>query len=260
VPQSNSSNKNLNQNPLISIVMPAYNSSKTIKYSIESIINQSYKNWELLIVNDCSSDNTLDIIYEYTIKDRRIKLINQLKNQGVAKSRNLALEVRAGEYVTFLDSDDLWGNDKLSIQVNSLSFDSYFTYMSYSIINFSGVHIKNYIPPPSVDYNKLLLGNCMGLLTVMLKSDFLGSAKFPHFGHEDYALWLTLLRKGVEASRVGGTTSYAQYRRHNSSLTSSKIRAASWQWKIYRVSEDFSLLRSSALMFSYAYKAFLKRL
>jgi glycosyltransferase involved in cell wall biosynthesis len=240
--------------------MPAYNSSKTIGLSIGSVLSQQYKNWELLIVNDASIDDTLDIAEAYAEKDSRIKIVKQAKNQGVSNARNLALEMRSGDYVAFLDSDDLWCDNKLSSQIKSLSCDTNFSYMSYGMIDSGGRFIRNYVPPIVVDYKKILLGNPIGTLTVMLKSDFLGDLKFPIRGHEDYALWLTLLRKGGDARRAGGIQSYAQYRVHNSSLTSSKVRAASWQWRIYRESENLSLLSSSALMLTYAYKALLKRL
>jgi len=240
--------------------MPAYNASKTLAFSIDSVLSQEYINWELLIVNDASSDETLLIAESYADKDSRIKIINQHKNQGVAKSRNLALEARSGGYVAFLDSDDLWSENKLSSQVESLTPETVFSYMPYSLIDSDGLLIRNYMPPKSTTYKSMLLGNPLGTLTVMLESNYLGNSMFPIRGHEDYALWLSLLRKGGIAKMAGGDESYAKYRIHSSSLTSSKLRAAGWQWSIYRELEGFSMLTSSALMFSYAYKAIRKRI
>lgn len=250
----------LNPHPLVSIVMPAYNASGTLAHSIESVISQKYPNWELLLINDASTDATLEISEFFSAKDSRIKVISNKTNQGVARSRNLALEAHSGDFVAFLDSDDLWMDSKLSIQVNSLASESNFSYMPYSLIDSSGKLIRNYKPPISVSYKSMLFGNALGTLTVMLRSEYLGSSRFPIRGHEDYALWLSLLSKGGNAIRVGGNESYAQYRIHPSSLTSSKLRAASWQWNIYRESEMLSIPISSALMFSYAFKAFLKRI
>jgi glycosyltransferase involved in cell wall biosynthesis len=250
----------LKSSPKISIVMPAFNASKTIAFSIDSVLHQKYANWELLVINDASIDKTLLIAESYAEKDPRIKIINQLNNLGVAKSRNVALEARSGDYVAFLDSDDLWLEYKLSSQVESLSSNSVFSYMPYSIIDSDGFFIRNYMPPRSVTYKDMLLGNPIGTLTVMLESNYLGNSKFPHRGHEDYALWLSLLRKGGIAKIAGAGDSYAKYRIHSSSLTSSKLRAARWQWSIYRESEALSIFSSSALMLSYAYKAIRKRI
>ena len=250
----------MSHSPLISIVMPTYNSSKTIGFSIESVVMQKYKNWELLVVNDASNDETLLILESYADKDPRIKIINQLKNQGVAKSRNIALESRSGQYVAFLDSDDLWAENKLSTQVESLTSDTVFSYMPYSFVDSHGLFLRNYMPPKSTTYKSMLLGNPLGTLTVLLESNYLGNSMFPIRGHEDYALWLSLLRKGGVAKLVGNEESYAKYRVHSSSLTSSKLRAASWQWKIYREAEGLSAATSTALMLSYAFKAIRKRI
>ncbi len=244
----------------VSIVMPAFNSCKTIGFAIDSVCFQTYKNWELLIVNDASLDETLSIAQSYAYKDPRIKIINHLKNQGVAKSRNIALEARSGDYVAFLDSDDLWSQSKLSSQIESLNPDTVFSYMPYSFIDSRGLFLRNYMPPKSATYKSMLLGNPLGTLTVMLESNYLGNSKFPHRGHEDYALWLSLLRKGGIANRVGEDESYAKYRVHSSSLTSSKLRAAGWQWSIYRESECLSIFTSSVLMCSYGLKAIRKRI
>lgn len=250
----------LKSHPLISIVMPAYNSAGTLSQSIQSVISQKYSNWELLLINDASTDATLDISEFFSSTDARIKVMSNKTNQGVARSRNLALEARSGDFVAFLDSDDLWMDSKLSIQVDSQTSDSNFSYMPYSLVDSTGKFIRNYLPPLSVSYKSMLLGNSLGTLTVMLRSDYLGNSRFPIRGHEDYALWLSLLSKGGEATRAGGNKSYAQYRIHPSSLTSSKLRAAGWQWDIYRESEKLSIPISSALMFSYAFKAILKRI
>jgi teichuronic acid biosynthesis glycosyltransferase TuaG len=250
----------INHNPLVSIVMPAFNASLTLAQSIKSVISQNYSNWELLLINDASTDNTLEISEFFSSADSRIRLFSNKINQGVARSRNLALESHFGDFVTFLDSDDLWSDSKLSMQINSMTSEINFSYMPYALIDSAGKLIRNYLPPISVTYKSMLLGNALGTLTVMLRSDYLGNSRFPVRGHEDYALWLSLLSKGGKAVRVGGEESYAQYRVHPFSLSSSKLRAASWQWNIYRESERLSIPISSALMCSYALKAILKRI
>lgn len=247
-------------NPLVSIVMPAFNASATLADSINSVISQKYQNWELLLVNDASTDDTLTIAEFYADMDSRIRLFTNKNNLGVARTRNLALEAHIGTYVAFLDSDDMWLDSKLSTQIGSLTKENIFSYMPYSLMDSNGKFIRNYLPPNISNYKSMLRGNTLGTLTVMLHSDYLGTSRFPVRGHEDYALWLSLLRKGGQAVRVGGEESYARYRIHPTSLTSSKLRAASWQWSIYRDSEMLPFSTSFALMFSYAYKAFLKRI
>jgi hypothetical protein len=239
--------------------MPAFNASATIADSINSVISQSHTNWELLIINDASTDETLSISHSFAEKDPRVKIFSQNQNQGVAKSRNLALEVRSGRYVCFLDSDDIWLANKLECQLFGIKPEYVFSYMAYSRMDSKKNLLRTIIPPKEISYENLLRGNQIGTLTVMLNSDFLAQKKFPIRGHEDYALWLSLLRNGSVATRSGGDYPYALYRVHESSLSSSKIRAAGWQWKIYREQEKLSILSSSFLMPQYLCRALLKR-
>lgn len=241
--------------------MPAYNSAKTLKTTINSVQNQSYKDWELIIIDDASQDETISIAEEYAEADPRILVLNNKQNQGVAKTRNLGLEAKSGTNVAFLDSDDIWLQDKLKIQIEACKKNNiYFSYMSYDIINYNGKYINSYMPPLTVNHKRLLYGNPIGMLTTLIDSNFLGNSKFPIRGHEDYALWLSLLRKGGSAVRVGDKKPYAQYRTHSQSVSYSKIKAIQWQWSIYRECEFMSPLKASIFMLPYAFNSIAKRI
>jgi glycosyltransferase involved in cell wall biosynthesis len=184
---------------LVSIIMPAYNAEETIKESIQSVINQTYGNWELLVVNDGSSDNTVAIIESY--EDARIKLINQ-KNSGVSSARNNALRQAIGEYVSFLDSDDLWVETKLEVQMQYLQENNLkFVYSkSYSFLNDSD-NIKKAFKFVKLDFKdreEILIYDFIPILTVVFHKSILkevGLFDESLQGTEDWDLWIRVLQK-----------------------------------------------------------------
>lgn len=152
---------------LVSIIMPAYNAEKYIKDAVDSVIKQTYTNWELIIIDDCSSDGTEKMIKKY--QDRRIRYIKNKKNQGAVLSRNKGMRISSGRYVAFLDSDDMWEPRKLQRQLNLLQNKGYF--MSYSgikIVNENGNFIKYYNVPKQMNYNKLLRNTAIATSSVVL--------------------------------------------------------------------------------------------
>lgn len=219
---------------IVSIVMPAYNSEKTIGSAIESVIAQSYKFWELIIVNDCSKDSTIDIIQKYQEIDERIVVVNLSQNGGVVNARNKAIESSKGEYIAFLDSDDLWLPSKLEKQVSFMETNNYvFSYTGYGIMDKLGnLTNKKINIPLSTTFNSLLKGSNIGCLTVMIDRRKVGNIKMPKVHHEDYATWLSILKNGSIAYGIPEVLAY--YRKDTESLSGNKIRSASWQWKIYR--------------------------
>ena len=192
--------KDIGINKMISIVTPSYNSSKFISETIESAISQTYQSWEMIIVDDCSTDGSQEIIKEYCKNDSRIKLFALEDNSGAAVARNRAINEANGEYIAFLDSDDLWTHDKLEKQLAFMQKNNYaFTYTFYKKIDEKGMSLnKNVTPPISIDYNGLLKNNVIGCLTVMYSVDVLGKIYMPLIRkRQDYATWLKILKTGI---------------------------------------------------------------
>lgn len=242
----------------VSIIMPAFNAEKTIELAVFSVISQTFFDWELIIVNDCSTDSTVDFCARFEALDARIRVLTCSTNGGVARSRNLGLEAATGSYIAFLDSDDLWLPDKLALQIESISNSGHFSYMTYEHMNLAGIFEKIIIPPDVIDHQQALGGCQIGTLTVLLGKDLLANNKFPLRRHEDYALWLKLLREIPAAVRVGGIKPHARYRRSSTSLSGSKLKAITWQWAIYREQEKLSLLEATSYILRYATRGVVK--
>lgn len=230
---------------LVTIITPAYNAAAYIAETIESVIAQTYTNWEMLIVNDCSKDNTAEIIQSYAAKDKRIKLINLKQNCGVEAARNTAIQNAKGRYIAFLDSDDLWKKEKLQKQIEFMQKNGYaFTFTSYEHFKESKENIQNHVQiPKSLNYNQALKGNQIGCLTVMLDRKQISNIHFTTQKHEDYILWLNILKQGITA--YGIQESLALYRTGNSkSISGNKVQSALWTWKVYRDNQKLSVVKS----------------
>ena len=230
---------------LVSIITPAYNAAAYIAETIESVLAQTYTNWEMLIVNDCSKDNTPEIVESYAAKDKRIKLINLKQNSGAGVARNTAIQNAKGRYIAFLDSDDLWKKDKLQKQIEFMQQNDYaFTFTSYEHFKETQENIQNQVQiPKSLNYNQALKGNKIGCLTVMLDRRQIQSIHFTTQKHEDYILWLNILKQGITA--YGIQESLALYRTGNSkSVSGNKLKSAMWTWKVYRESQRLSFIKS----------------
>ncbi len=229
---------------LVSIITPAYNAERHIKYTIESVMKQDYNNWEMLIIDDGSKDTTKFIIEGFVKIDKRIKLISLTENKGVAYARNVGLKEAKGKYIAFLDSDDLWYPHKLSTQINFMNKNGYaFTFSSYEIIDNEGRKLNKVIKAPEVvDYKRLLRGNPIGCLTVILDREKIGDFEMPNIKHEDFATWLEITKRGFIA--YGISEPLALYRRSNKSVSSNKIKSAFWTWNIYRHHQKLCFIKS----------------
>lgn len=246
-------------NDLVSIIMPAYNAESYIASAIDSILNQSYQNWELLVVNDASADTTGKIVQEIQKKDPRITLLTNAANMGIAGSRNVALENAKGRFIAFLDSDDLWLPEKLDTQLAFMvESGAAITYSGYTRIDEHGKYLGTVKPPKLVSYDDLLKSNHIGNLTGVYDCESLGKEYFKRFKHEDYIAWLNLLKRTAYAH--GLPQELAQYRVYSGSTSSNKLKTISWQWRIYRESEQLSAARSCILMISYIWNAVYKRM
>ena len=248
------------QDELVSIIMPLYNVQEFVKESIESVISQSYGNWELIIVDDCSKDNSYDIAKQYSLQDNRIKLYQMNKNSGVAETRNFAISVARGRYLAFLDSDDLWDSDKLKVQITFMQANNLaFSFTAFTPINKSNsILYKVNEVPLKFSYKDLLLQTAIGCLTVVYDTKQIGKCYFDtSLGkHEDYQCWLEILKK---ISYAGGlNTPLAYYRIRENSLSSNKIVAASYVWKIIYKYQRIPFFKALYYFSSYALNALKK--
>ncbi|MGL4999874.1 MAG: CpsB/CapC family capsule biosynthesis tyrosine phosphatase [Cetobacterium sp.] len=243
---------------LISVVTPMYNDEKYIGETIESVQNQSYTDWEMIIIDDGSSDNSVNVIKKYVVKDSRIKLIEHESNKGVANARNTGLQVAKGKYVAFLDSNDTWTPDKLKKQKKfmeknrcKISFTGYF-----NCDKDMNIH-KTVEIPEKLDYKSALGGNKMGCLTVIIDREAIPNLRMKNIHHEDYATWLGLLRHGYLA--YGLNEPLAKYRVLETSISSNKKNAMIWHWNVYRKSEKMGVLKSTYYFIKYAFHGVLKK-
>ncbi|ALC82511.1 MULTISPECIES: teichuronic acid biosynthesis protein TuaG [Bacillus] len=251
----------MNRKPLVSVITPSYNAENYIKDTIESVRNQTYQDWELVIADDCSTDRTRQIIEEYTKKDDRIRGVFLKENGGAAVARNSALEAAKGRYVAFLDSDDQWRPEKMERQLEFMKKNNYaFTFTGYDSITQSGKLLVNKIDVPEVlTYDDVLKNTIIGCLTVMLDRDQVGDVKMPNIRtRQDLATWLSILKRGFKA--YGLNESLAIYRIVENSISRNKWKAAQKTWFVYREIEHLHLLKASWCFIHYAKNAVKKRL
>lgn len=245
-------------NLLVSVIMPAFDSGRYIAQAIDSVVGQSHPGWELIVVDDCSRDDTVSIVESYAHQEPRIVLIRNQQNQGVAATRNRALEAAKGEFVAFLDSDDYWQPDKLEKQLAYMLAEGVLICCSsYTRVDEDGNALGKVTPPGSIRYKDLLKSNFIGNLTGMYNVRALGKVFFKPVPHEDYVAWLTVLKSGHDAYCI--RESLACYRVYDQSTSANKFRTIGWQWKIYRNEEHLGFFRSLYLMFFYMYYALKKR-
>jgi len=247
-----------NQKPLVSIIMPAYNAERHISDSIESILAQSYTNWELLITDDCSTDDTPKILQSLAQKDERIILLKNEHNSGPAVSRNKSIRNASGRFIAFLDSDDRWVPNKLEEQIAfMLENDFSFTYTDYWITDSEGNKQRERGIPERVDYHNLLKTNYIGCLTAIYDTQVLGKQLMPLIRkRQDFGLWLKLLKQTQYAYGLNKPLAY--YRVHESSLSSNKLDAAKHTWKLYREVEKLGLVKSIYYFLNYSIRGMLR--
>lgn len=245
-----------------SVIMPCYNSKAFIQYAIESVRKQTYQNWELLVIDDCSTDDSALVIKNFAKMDERIKYLKTETASGSpVVPRNIGIDYAKGRYIAFLDSDDMWLPNKLERQLKMFKQynDMVICFSNYEKINEYGSRNNRVVKAPNVvDYKHLLFGNSIGCLTAVYDTEKAGKIYFQNHPHEDYILWLDILKNGYVARNL--ETVEALYRVRNHSVSSNKLKALSWQWSIYRNIEEIGLFRSFYYFVNYAYMAFRKAL
>ena len=242
--------------------MPAYNAEKFISDAIKSVLSQTYKNFELIIIDDCSLDQTVKVVQNYIAQDKRVNLVKKEKNQGVAETRNTGLNHAKGDFVAFLDSDDKWAEDKLEKQLAVLKErnDVDVVYGSYYRFNNDG--IKNIVKVPNLlDKKELLKGNPIGNLTAIYNFKKYSQIRQKNIGHEDYLFWLEIFNSSPDVKGIGIQEPIAYYRvaEDGKNLSGNKLKAASWTWTIYRKHLKLNLISSLFYFSYYMIKAILKR-
>ena len=240
----------------VSIITPAYNASAFLKKTILSVQSQTFTDWEMIIVDDCSNDNTYELACSLANEDNRIRVIKHKKNSGVAVARNTALDVAIGDYIAFLDSDDLWLPDKLKKQLAFMEKNNYvLTYTSYQKFLSDTEERGKIIRAPSKMTANAIYGNTsIGCLTVMVNRKMSGAFHMPLITHtEDNCTWQEILSRGYVG--YGLDENLALYREGNSSLTNNKKKAAHQQWNTYREYYKFSIVKSAFYFTCYAFNA-----
>ena len=242
----------------VSVIMPSFNSEKHIKQAVESVLNQTYQNWELLISDDGSTDSTREIIEQCIKVDERIKLFKLSENSGAGMARNNSIKLSKGRFIAFLDSDDVWLPQKLEKQIQfMLESNCYLSYTSYTKIEENGDVRGDVSIPPKVRYKDLLNTNVIATLTAIYDSKEIGKTYMNSLKkRQDYCLWLAILKKVDFA--MGIDEVLAKYRVSTSSLSGDKWSAMAYQWKVYRDIEKIGLLKSIYHFIHYAINGYIK--
>ncbi|MCR5639676.1 MAG: glycosyltransferase, partial [Lachnospiraceae bacterium] len=248
-----------NEEYKVSIIMPAYNAEKYISEAIESVLAQTYNNWELIVVDDCSKDSTAEIIKKMCDYDSRIKFIQHTSNQGVSATRNTALDIATGDFIAFLDADDKWLKNKLEQQLDFMIKNDYvLTYTDYQKFDSnSGTEGKTITCPTKMTEKDIYKNTAIACLTVMINRKKVGAFHMPNLSHtEDQITWQEILKRGYIA--YGLNEKLSMYRVGNQSLTSNQTSSAKKQWQTYRNYYGFSIPRSTYYFCCYALNALKK--
>lgn len=230
--------EDLIERPFISVIIPAYNCERYIFQSIESVLCQSYKNLEIIVIDDCSTDSTYQIMQTFIKKDSRIKVYQNIQNLGVGKTRNRGIELAIGQWIAFLDSDDLWAKDKLEKQVNLLkkNKNAKLIFTGSAFISENGIPIDYVLHvPEKIERKQLLKQNLISCSSVLVKKEYM--FQYPMFEekniHEDFVVWLKILEQ--ESFAYGIDEPLLIYRKSSNSKSGNKLKAAKMNWNTYKI-------------------------
>jgi len=252
------------QDGLVSIVVPVYNIRKYITETMDCVRNQTYTNWELLLVEDGSSDGTVDVIEDYLdrVKDERIRLLKQPANMGAAKARNRGVEEASGRYIAYLDADDLWVRSKLQRELAFMqSTQAAFAFTGYEFADEQGMGTGKVVRvPATLNYKEALKNTTIFTSTVMFDLEKIPKdlLMMPEIKSEDTALWWKILRNGYTA--YGLDESLVIYRRPGKSLSSNKLEAVRRIWNLYRKAEGMNVINSAYHFVFWAVRAVKRRI
>ncbi len=246
--------------PTVSVIMPLHNSAHFMGEAIASVLGQSFGDLELLLIDDASGDESYELARCHASCDKRVQVLKLSCNSGAAASRNAGLKVARGRYVAFLDSDDVWESDKLTVQLKAMmKLNAIFSYTDYIVVDRVGVPLRTVSAPDKLNYEGLLKNTAIGCSTVVLDRRSVGEVSFPLIRkRQDLALWLSLLRRVDFAHRCGPVLT--RYRHRPGSVSSNKVSAAAHTWRVYRRHEQMSLGASTYYFFRYALSALCRRM
>lgn len=248
---------------MVSIIVPVYNAEKFLDDTIKTIHSQTYTNYEAIFVNDCSRDNSVKLLKKYATNDERIKIIELQENSGAAVARNKGIEVADGQYIAFLDADDLWEKEKLEKQIKFMQENNYaFTFTGYEFADQQGIpNGKRVYVPQKMNYKDALKNTTIWTSTVMLDLSKLKKEEIymPNVKSEDTALWWKILKKEEFAYGMSKEI-LSYYRRTSGTLSSNKVEAIKRIWNLYRNVEKLDLLKSSYNFCFYAFNAVRRRI
>ena len=237
----------------VSIITPTFNSAEFISDTIKSIQSQTFSNWELIITDDCSSDNTIEIIKSFSKNDTRIKLFILEKNCGAGIARNNSIKIAKGRFIAFCDSDDQWKSEKLQKQVDFLIHNNLvFTYSSYDVIDEENCFLKKVVAPSEINYKKMLNNNYVGCLTAIYDTEKLGKIYMSNLRkRQDWVLWLKIIK--IIGNTRGLNESLAIYRDRSKSESSNKIQMIRYNWNVYNTQLGYNKLSSCFLLLNFLY-------
>lgn len=251
----------MNYEEKVSIIIPVYNEEKWIRQTIENLKEQTYKNYEIILIDDGSTDKSKQIILEYT-DDENIKLISLEKNVGPAIARNEGLKIATGRFICFQDADDLWEKHKLEKQINFMKKnDCAFLYTAFKYLNDNKLKKDKIVNVPLVlDYKKALKDTRILTTSVMLDRNKINKEllQMPNVPAEDVATWWNILKNGFLAYGLDEVLVY--YHITSNRLTSNKFKSAKNRWNVYRKVEGFNILQSLYYFSFYIFNAIRKRL
>jgi teichuronic acid biosynthesis glycosyltransferase TuaG len=243
---------------LVSIVTPAYNATRFVPQTIESVLSQTHHDWELLIVDDCSTDDTASLVGRYAAHDGRVRLLRHELNGGPAQARQTALQASRGRYIAFLDSDDLWLPQKLEHQLAFMQrTQAALSFTQFRRVDAEGRTLGRLIDvPEQLSYRALLKNTAIATSTVVIDRQQTGPLEMKRTYYDDYALWLEILRRGFVAH--GLREDLMRYRVLGNSVSRNKLRSAAMVWRLYRDVERLGVLRSAWCFSHYAARAAFK--
>lgn len=251
----------MEKQPLVSVITPCHNMEKYVAETVQSVRNQTYSHWEMLIVCEASTDGTVVILRSLAAQDERIKITIKTSHSGIAEARNQAIQQAQGHYLAFLDADDLWYPEKLERQLQFMQDKNIgFSFSSYDLIDETGQHMgKTVKASKDMSYHDYLRNTIIGCSTVMVDTDIVGPVTVPQFRtSEDTATWLDILKKGHVAHAI--TQPLVSYRIRRKSASSNKLKASYDLWTVYRRHEKIPFFKALRYFCSYAFNAIKKRL